>query len=207
MKKSGKKKKIIIIVFAVMCVFGALSWYLLYGNPSLLNKAEEEAEKEIIGMYGSTQSYVFYPADEEVPPSAVREYMELDRYIHYTNGAETVIVTEEDADDYGREVGFFVEYFRTVIDGDYAKYNTLFTENYFDTNEKTCDFTPQMLYDINITKLPEGTDGYHFDVSYKIFRNNGTFRNDIGSDGSKTLHFTLVEEGGKILIDSIKYYV
>lgn len=206
-KNSNKKKIVIIIIFAVMCILGGLIWYLLYRDPSALERIEKEAEKEIIGMYGSTQSYDFYPADEEVDPAAVKEYMELDRYVHYTEGAETVIVTEEDADAYGKDVQFFLDYFKTVIDGDYTKYNTLFTENYFKSNEKTCDFTPQMLYDINIEKLPEGKDGYNYNVSYKIFRNNGTFRNDIGSDGSKTLHFSLVEENGTILIDSIKYYV
>lgn len=207
----NKKKKIIIAVFALMCVAGAVSWYLLYGNPSILENAQEKTKDDIIGMYGSTESYIFYPADEELDVSTVREYMELDRQMHYTYGAETIAVTETDVSSYGGDVKFFFDYFATVIDGDYTKYNTLFTEDYFKNNEKTCDFTPQMLYDIYIEKLSEETKGgatvYGYNVSYKIFRNNGTFRNDIGSDGSKTLYFTLTEQNGTVLIDSIDYYV
>ena len=67
-----------------------------------------------------------------------------------------------------------------------------------------------MLYDIEIEKLgedkTESETRYRYDVSYKIFRNNGTFRNDIGSDASKTLYFELTKSGGKVLIDKIDYY-
>ena len=207
----NKKKKAILIVFAVMCAVGALSWYLLYGNPDILTNTADKIEDDVIGMYGSTQSYVFYPADEAPDAEAIAEYNGLDRQFYCTRGAETIAVTEEDLGNYGAEIGFLFDYFKTVKAGDYEKYNTLFTENYYKDNEKTCDFTPQMIYDINVEKLSEESSGgenvYICNVSYKIFRNNGTFRNDIGSDGSKTLRFTMVEKSGKVLIDKIEYYV
>ena len=40
-----------------------------------------------------------------------------------------------------------------------------------------------------------------------IHRNDGTFRNDIDSDASKTLYFELIEENGVVKIDRITYYV
>ena len=67
-----------------------------------------------------------------------------------------------------------------------------------------------MIYDITVEKLSEnykdGNTVYKYNVSYKIYRNNGTFRNDIGSDGSKTLMFTLIGDGTQVKIDAINYY-
>ena len=158
MKKPNKKKKIILICFAAMCVLGAVSWYLLYVNPVFSENGKEKPPKGVEGMYGSNQSHIFYPIDEEPDASAVREYMELDRQLYYTYGAETIAVDESNISDRGADVKFFSEYFDAVISGDYTKYNTMFTEKYFEKNEKTCDFTPQMLYDINIEKLSEKTE-------------------------------------------------
>ncbi len=208
----NKKKKTIIVVFAVLCVLGAVSWYLVYGNPDILKGAADKAEDGIIAMYGGTKSYDFYPADQAPDVDDVRQYNGLDRQMYYTNGAETFAVYEEDLDSYGDDVKFFFRYFKTVIAGDHKTYNSeFFTDDYFEENEKTCDFTPQMLYDIHVEKLTLPADSGKietcYNVSYKIFHNNGTFRNDIGSDGSKTLRFYLTEKGGKVLIDRIEYYV
>ena len=96
------------------------------------------------------------------------------------------------------------------IGGEYNEYNKLFTEEYYKSNEPYYSFTQQMIYDIRIERLSEtvidGEDVFYYNVSYKIHKNNGTFRNDIGSDGSKTLCFKLVNKNGTILIDSINYY-
>lgn len=223
MKKLNKKKKIILICFAAMLVFGAAAWYLLYVNPIFEASSSEghtgtgastgtgTGGNKVDGMYGSRGSRIFYPIDDELDIESVREYAQLDRQIYYTYGAETVALDETDLEGYGDDIRFFADYFDTVISGDYTKYNTLFTEEYFKKNEKTCDFTAQMLYDIRIEKLSEETENgkkhFGYNVSYKIFRNNGTFRNDIGSDGSRTLYFSLVWEDGRILIDYIDYYV
>ena len=42
-------------------------------------------------------------------------------------------------------------------------------------------------------------------VRYKIMNNNGTFRGDVPSDTVKPLYFKLVENDGKIGIDSISF--
>ncbi len=73
-------------------------------------------------------------------------------------------------------------------------------------------FAPQMIYDIHIDQLSESTDSagvttWTFEVGYKIYRNDGTFRNDIPSDGSRPLIFTLIGDArGNVLIDSIERY-
>ncbi len=212
-KNTKKKKKAVIIGFVIMCIIGLISFAVLYlipetkdSNPMFDSKKQEE----IIGMYGSTQTYLYYPIDPDLDVMTDKEYLDLDRNIYYTKGAETIALAEKDMASYSDDVKFFVNYFDLAIKGNYDAYNSLFTENYYKSNEEYFSFTQQMIYDMHIEKLGEGTErglnAYYFNVSYKIHRNNGTFRNDIGSDGYKTLHFTLVKENDKILIDSIKYY-
>lgn len=212
-EKSKKKKKVAVLsAFLVLCVLGAVSFVLLYCIPEkdVNPMFDSEKQDEIIGMYGSTQSYIYYPIDHNLQVMNEREYLDLDRNIYYTKGAETIALTDEDFSNHTADVQFFKNYFNFAIMGEYESYNSLFTDNYYESNEPYYSFTQQMIYDIKIEKLGEGTvrgmDSYSYNVSYKIHKNNGTFRNDIGSDGSKTLNFTLVDQDGTILIDSIDYY-
>lgn len=212
-KKAKNKKKIAVLsAFLALCVLGAVSFILLYCIPEkdINPMFDSEKQEEIIGMYGSTQSYIYYPIDHNLQVMNEREYLDLDRSIYYTKGAETIALTEEDFANQTADVQFFQNYFNLAIMGEYEAYNALFTENYYKSNEPYYSFTQQMIYDIKIEKLGEGTvrgmNSYSYNVSYKIHKNNGTFRNDIGSDGSKTLNFTLVDQEGSILIDTIDYY-
>ena len=210
-KKSGtkKRKKVTIIsVFLVLCVLGGAGWYLLYGNPALLNRAFQNLHDHAAD---TEEEYIFYPADYDLDVTTVREYMELDRDIHYKNGAETILITDTNAKFYGPDVQFFKQYFASVITGDHETYNSLFTSHYYETNDPHSGFTQQMIYDITIEKLSQdNTDAgiaYTYNVSYKIHQNNGTFRRDIGSDGARTQRFALLESDGTVLIDSITTYM
>ena len=209
--KSRKRAKIAIVsVFLVLCLLGGAGWYLLYGNPGLLERTFGNVREHVMGMYGSEGSRDFYRIDYDLDETTVREYMELDRDLHYKDGSETVMVSEANLEFYGADVQFFRTYFDLVISGNCDGYNALFTDHYFETNEPNDIFTQQMIYDILIEKLSVKEEGgqtvYAYNVSYKIFRNNGTFRNDIGSDGSRVLYFELLESGGTIKIDRITYY-
>ncbi|MBE6714339.1 MAG: hypothetical protein E7575_03510 [Ruminococcaceae bacterium] len=211
--KRKRKKIAIISAFCVMCLIGVVSYIVVYCLPEYTPANKNPMHKDALGQYGSTQSYIFYPIDDEIDITKVKEYQELDRLIHYTFGPETIAVTEETLGSYGEEIKFFYNYFELVKAGDYTAYNKLFTDKYYKENPYYVDFTftQQMVYDINIEKLgqteQDGKTVYNFDVTYKIFRNNGTFRNDIIDNMSKTLYFTLVEGNDGILIDSIQYYV
>lgn len=210
-KNKKKARRAVIILICIMAVLGIVSLILLHLEPKLTESEAASSDKDSVGMYGSGQSYIYYPADEDIDPSALNDYLGLDRGIYYTHGAETVVIDEDKTDNLSDDVKFFIKYFTAVKDGDYTAYNSMFTEDYYKTNEPYYSFTKQMLYDINIEKLSEDTSGadtvYEYNVSYKIFRNNGTFRNDIGSDGSKTLYFQLISDGENILINKIDYYV
>lgn len=207
-----KRKKVVIVsVFLALCIIGASGWYLLYGNPALLNQTLQDIRGQVVGTNGNEESYVFYPVDYDLDVTTVREYMELDRDLHYKDGAETIMITDANVEFYGPDVQFLKQYFTCAIAGDYETYNSLFTDHYYETNKPYSSFTQQMIYDITIEKLSqddtEAGTIYGYNVSYKIYQNNGTFRSDIGSDGARTQYFELLESEGTVLIDSITSYV
>lgn len=205
-----KNKRRVTIGLAVACGLGLVSAVCLQ-NPQWF---EVTHEKGNTSMYSDRiVSYNFYPTDYDLDVTADEVYMGLDRYVHYKTGNETFTITDGDYTVYNNAVVFFGKYFETVIAGDSETYNTFFSDLYYESNEPHIEFAPQMLYDIEIEMLSQdpqndGTTLYAFDVSYKIHRNDGTFRNDIGSDGSKKLYFELYEDKeGNVLIDRITYYV
>lgn len=206
-RKKSKKKAYILI--AVLCGVGIVSAVVLQ-NPQWF---ERKTEVKNTSMYSDrVVSYSFYPTDYDLDVTADPEYMELDRYVYYKNGPETIAITDGNYTQYGSAISFFGTYFETVIAGDTETYNTYFTDHYYETEKPHERFAPQMLYNIKIEKLWEDLEDdtvtrYAFDVSYMIHHNDGTFRNDLDSDSSKTLYFELVEENGKVQIDRITYYV
>ncbi len=211
MKKSqtNKRKRNMLIGLCVATVLGVVS-YLLLEKPELFF---DEEEKKITSMYSDTlYSYTFYPAEYDIDVTEDERYMQLDRALHYKNGAVTVMVTEDELSTYNPAVQFFDAYFKTVIAGDADTYNTYFTEFYYESSEPYVAFAPQKLYDIEIEQLSEkveesGLIRWTFNVKYKIYRNNGTFRNDIDSDASKKLCFELIRDlYGNVRINAISYY-
>ncbi|MBQ2724815.1 MAG: hypothetical protein IJP32_05685 [Clostridia bacterium] len=204
-----KKKKRMLIGILIVTVLAAIS-YVLLENPQIF---ETKKDKSPTSMYSDKlYSYVFYPSDYSLDVTKDETYMGYDRLLHYKSGNVTIDVSEEDAADYNDAVAFFVEYFRTVIAGDADTYNTYFTDAYYESADPYGRFAPQMLYDMLIEQLSENTtdDGvtrWGFNVSYKIHRNDGSFRNDLPSDASKKLYFELVgDKSGFVQIDRITYY-
>ncbi len=205
--KKAKKKKMLIAILAVT-VLGGVSW-VLTENPQIFRIEE----KKPASMYSDEiKSYLFYPVDYDLDVNADPIYRGLNRYVYYKNGAETFAITDDDYAKHGAVVEFFGLYFKTIIKGNATTYNTFFTDNYYKTNKAYDTFPPQMLYDILIEQLSmteneDKTVTYQFNVSYKIHKNTGTFRNDIDSDSSKVLYYELIEDrAGRVLIDRITYY-
>ena len=64
-----------------------------------------------------------------------------------------------------------------------------------------------MLYDITVylysqESLDGGETRYTYALEYKIHKNNGTFRNDIGED-QKTQYIVITDREGTLKIDAI----
>lgn len=201
--KKAKSKKTVIVIF-VLCIL-VLVCYLIVDNVSL----SDEKETTPTTMYSDKlYSYVFYPTDFDLDVTKDEWYMGLNREIFYKSGSVSYAISEKEAAS-SAVIGFFKKYFETVIAGDTETYNTFFTDKYYETNNPYVRFAPQMIYNIEVeersyTPNADGTTTHGFYVTYMIYKNDGTFRNDIESDASKTLYYELIEYAdGSVKIDKI----
>ncbi len=208
-KKIDKQKRGIIIAFSTMLAVVLIAYVIVPGISKLANYIESKKDDGYASDYmDDIKSLSFYPADYNEDIFEDEEYMALNRYISYTKGSDTYTITDDDYSKYDVTVGFFAEYFNSVINGEYENYDEYFTDEYFENCSNKTRFTPQKLYDINIkfksTKAVDGATSYIYYVTYKIFKNNGTFRNDIESDSSRLLAYELyIYEDDTILINYI----
>lgn len=214
-----KLKRNIIIVLASMLVFAVVG-SLALGWLNQLEADKQAEEQETMGRPSSIDFYPYIDYDYNVMKDP--EYLDLDRYIYYKNGDtnETFIIEEKDINhnNYGPAVQTLKKMIDAIIAGDHETYNSLFSANYFavEKNQPEEDFTMQQVYDIMFTKV-KVTDivddklgrytQYEFEVEYKIHKNNGTFRTDIGMDESRRQYFVLSDStSDKVLIDQILYF-
>lgn len=205
----SKKKKTVMIWIAVVLLLGGASFVLLE-FPELFDRYSGTYE-----VTGSNGFYdYFYEADYSLKLEEYenyRDYLDLDRALYYKNGNQTVGISDDEIDSYPDVIRFFRRYFDSIIDGNSEKYNSMFGEEYYKTHVEKEKFTPQMIYDMTVEQLStssdDGVSEYVFDVSYKIFENNGTFRDDIYSNASRTQRITLDDSEGEIKIVAVQYYV
>lgn len=214
-KKAAKKK---ILVFFIILAAAAVILPIINMvdfDALLPKRSENEKPKTTTVTLGS---HHFTEPDYEEDIMSDEDYLEKNRFLHYTYENETFEVNG-DAATHGSVCAFFDEYFQAVISGDYEKYNTMFTDEYIEEyGRKT--FAPQKIYNISAVCLRssylengdangayKGYYVYYFDVSYNIMDNNGTFRNDfLGDEGTLPLIFEIIEGGNEIKISSINVY-
>lgn len=199
------KKRLLIIIASVL---GAIA--VLFGASFAIDKYYDKKN----GEENSPIDYDFYPADYDENIYNDKEYIEKieNGFIYYTDFSNNITlgIERDNAAEYGDEVAFMVDYVYSIIEGDRAKYNGFFSDAYYENNDKHGEFTMQKLYDVNITKesseqITENGNytKYIFVVEYKIFKNNGTFRNDIGN-GSKKQYITVTDRTGELEIDAVR---
>ena len=171
----------------------------------------------LIGKLGNggneieTQDYEFYPPYEgDIMENPA--YLELDRQVYYCedpNGyGATVSITDENRADFDPSVLFLYEYIQTIINGDAAAYNKLFSDHYYLNGKPQDAFSQQMLHNIKIRLRSESKEGEErivtYRVEYEIHRNDGSFRRDVGSDASRPQDITLrIDRNGSIAIEQI----
>lgn len=204
--KADVRKRLIIVISALLAVT------ILLGVASfLIDKYNFKKNNDTTPI-----DYDFYPADFDENIFEDEKYIELieNGFIYYTDESMgiTLGIERETAINHGSDIQFMVEYVYTIINGEADKYNSYFSETYYKTHDEHGPYTMQKLYDVNITKLAEiqETDKkgvaytrYEFSLTYRIYENNGTFRNDIG-DGYKVQNISVSKKDGKMLIDSIR---
>jgi hypothetical protein len=121
------------------------------------------------------------------------------------------MITEQNLNSMPDSAQFFYKYFNTVISGNYTEYKAFFTQDYLKRNTIPDKFTKQKIYDIevnlydrqNIEENGKSIIVDTFIVKYKIKDNNGTFRNDVGSNATVPLAFQLYKQNDVVLINNI----
>lgn len=203
----SRLKRRIIFVFVGACLLLILA-YAAVGILEHILYGKDDGES-----YAS--SYIFYDADYDMNIFDDTEYMELNRYITFTEGAVSTTITDEDYVSYGDDVAFLAEeYLYSIIYGDVDLYNACFSEEYYTQNEPHDRFTMQKLYNISLTRKESTTEGsgdeeytiYGYTVEYMIRHNNGTFRRDLGSDSIRTQYLVISNQEGAWKIDRVITY-
>ncbi len=197
------KKRILLIVGAAILAVAilALAVFLI---DKYFNRGEE------IPQY----NYSFYlPYDGDIMENSA--YLGLDRDVHYCNmpygngGMTTSVLPKENADEFDPKVLFLYDYIQTIIAGDAEKYNSYFNNVYFETSDPKDEFSQQMLHNITIyprteEKADDGSRLVTYRVDYMIYRNDGSFRDDVDSNAIRPQFISIrVSANGDMKIERI----
>lgn len=126
-------------------------------------------------------------------------YLGKDRdVLYYSNRSgygEAEVLNDETSEAKQRLLYSFVQ---SIICGDEDLYNSFFNQTYYASHEPQKPFAQQMLYHIriylySIESMEGGDTIYTYQVDYMIAKNNGTYRNDIGSDMSRSQYVSVRE--------------
>jgi hypothetical protein len=189
-----KKKKIIkgMLIFSVVVIVLYAIVSLL--DPETLFLRRETQDKDM------PQDISFYPIDDPFNTPDNEEYLEYDSRMFYHNPFEgtTYSVEPETLEQENEDIVFFYQYFEAIRTGNTQAYADLFSSAY--REEIASNFTPQLLYDITVYPQTESGEIVSYRLEYRIFRNNGTFRDDVGSDTVRSQQIVLTKEGGLLKI-------
>lgn len=203
--KNNKRKLInTIIVIGIVLVVLSLIAFL---GPIVYDK--------FVGSNEESEYIFFYPADYSVDPYADPKYMLQIRDVYFVEGNTGVLVTDETRDTIRNTASFFERYFKLAIEGKFEEFQELFDKSLYNGLKIPEKFTSQKIYDIDVEFYQEVSDSAnekvkyeYYIVRYKIMYNNGTFRDDVGSDETRPLMYTIKKQGDTsqiIGIEKIKY--
>ena len=207
-----KRKKILLIavcaVTGVFLIFGALALIL----PAIENYLKEQRRTDLENR--TKRSYIYPEPDYSLDIFEDTVYLSLDRYVWVWDSdkiARTVI-TEVNRDNYPVEIQFMYDVVNFIINGDWAAYNKIFTDDYIKNAGDNWreNFTMQQLFDIELEYVDAGElDGgalyYDIQLSYQIRNNNGTFRNDLdfNDGGSIPVVYKLAYDGKNMKVRDV----
>ncbi|MBQ7728378.1 MAG: hypothetical protein IJT60_07390 [Clostridia bacterium] len=207
-KEKDRKVVIRILKIAAFTVCAILVVYLLL---TVIEKVRGNAGGKETETEDKSIAAIFYDADFDEDITKDQGYMDQDRNIYFTDPdmGTTVSLNEDTLPGADPEVRFLYEVINYVIAGDTEAYQNCLAKSYLDTLEggQVAPFTPQKLYEINISRYLINEDGTKtYKVEYMIYKNNGTYRSDVGSDAIKPSFFTLESYGESYRITQIINY-
>ena len=228
----SKKVKILICIICIIIVLTCFLIYLFTTPPQIL----PEPFQKFVGLFEKKytqadntytpqeKTIIYYPADFNENIYNDEEFVEIMNLyaLEYVDGDITYKLKENDLEKIGGDLAvFFYEYFTSIRDGDADKYNSYFDNRAFALRDKADDFTMQQIYEIVIKPLniepdldeeeyewviDSGITPIFVDVSYKIRKNNGSFRLGIDSDTAKRQLYILYKVGKSYKIINIVDY-
>ncbi|MBQ1229849.1 MAG: hypothetical protein IIX80_02335 [Clostridia bacterium] len=181
------KKKILI-------AFGAILAVILF--LFLLIFAIEKITASIFAP--KAPEYKFYPTyTGDIMKN--QGYLNLNRDVVYaydsTGFGFSTSITEDEWESFDGEVRFLYNYLQIIISGDSEAYNACLSQNYIKKYGTVADFPPQMLYEMKISYYRTDNDGGKvYKMEYKFYRNDGTFRDDVGSGMSRPQYIKVVKD-------------
>ncbi len=138
-----------------------------------------------------------------------KEWLDQNRYITYIDGGVSVTITDGIYDDYGICVDFMALYFEALMQGNADALCGFYADEYFDKNYRWDEITMQRVYDMKLERISSFDNAnntvYVYKVSYKIMKNDGTFRNDVKSDAERPEFYTIIDDGREIKITDVSY--
>ncbi len=202
---ADKKKRLKKSLKTVLIVFLSLG-LLVVVLPAVvrwLHPADQTVEYE---------DWQFFEPDYDKNIFEDEVYMSLNRNIYFDRGGREVPVTPLNRAELDPAAGFFYDYINCIIRGDYETYPSFYTDECKSDPNFKCpeEFTMQGIYDIKIHFLnfeyneDNNPVSELYEVSYRIFENNGTYRRDILPDEPRTRIFEITLDGGP-MINSITY--
>ena len=203
---SADKKRIKKIAIIILCVFVSLG--LILGVLALVAELLKDDYDDT-----SYEDFRFFEVDYNKNILEDELYLSKKRDIHYDRFGTQTILNDENFDDVSPAATFFYNYFNCIINGDYQKYPEFFTQACLQSEGFTLPekFTMQGLYDMRVSLYnaeAKEIDGVEvlseiYEVSYRIFENNGTFRSDVLPDETRTLVFEIYINGDIVKINAI----
>lgn len=206
-EKIKKQKKTIIIIMLISTLIVALYFLFTLIDFDKLFSNDLPAD---------TNKYPIYFYDEDLSKNIFQDeiYMGYDRTINLQKGAVKITIDENDAVTSGPAVNLIYNMIGYIISGNHEGYNSCFSENYYRYASPVKKFTQQKIYNIVITEVSvtnetdENGESYirhYYTLEYMIRHNNGSLRNDMGSDCIKTQHLYISENNssGEALIDNL----
>ncbi len=158
----------------------------------LLSKEEGEIHSDDI---------YYYPANYEEDIFQNKAYQDFEKGILYCEANVTKLYQVENYESAPLPCQFFLDYFQTVISGKYQEISKFYVDGFFEQEPK---FTMQMIYEPYVhlhsvskeTIDDEEVEIYNFTVRYKIFKNNGSFRQNVPSNTAVPQIYQLVLKDG-----------
>ncbi len=214
-ESSGRLKKqiAIVVLIAVLLSAALLTLRFLYHN--VIEQGAQYYPDSWVNSGSNREPFLkFYEPDWETDILSDPEYLAMKGEIMYApSDSQSIAVPEGQYLSYGgKGLNFMAEYVNTVISGDHEKLNSMFTESYFENNEAYEDFPQQKIFDIKIKKYPYNDQAYdstsiedeYYIITYKIYHNDGLFRDDIDEESELAQLFELlIYSDGSVRIDNV----